>query len=80
MNEFMSRLNPGEMIALVSICGGMLIGLVSVGLGVWHKVRAEEIAAELKRDMLDRGMSADEIKTVLEAGPKTLSHRRHSFH
>ncbi len=70
MNEFLSRLNPGEMIALVSISGGMLIGLLCVGLGVWHKVRAEEIAAELKRDMLDRGMSADEIKTVLEAGPR----------
>jgi hypothetical protein len=70
MNEFLSRLNPGEMIAIVSICGGLLITLLSVRLGTWHKVRSEEIAAEIKRDMLDRGMSADEIKTVLDAGPR----------
>lgn len=70
MNELLSRLNPGEVIAIVSICGGLLITLLSVSLGTWHKVRSEEIAAEIKRDMLDRGMSADEIKTVLEAGPR----------
>jgi hypothetical protein len=39
--------------------------------GIWHKVRAEEIAAALKKDMLDRGMTAEEIKMVLDAGPKT---------
>jgi hypothetical protein len=77
MTEFLSRLNSGDAIALVSISGGMLIGLLSIVAGVWHKVRSEEIAANLKRDMLDRGMSADEIKTVLEAGrpAATLSGR-----
>ena len=72
MNELFSRLNPGEVIAFLSISGGMLIGLVSIILGIWHRIRAEEIAAELKRDMLDRGLSAEEIKTILEAGPKKL--------
>jgi hypothetical protein len=70
MNEFLSRLNSGDAIALVSVGAGLLITVFCVGAGVWHKVRAEEIAADLKKDMLDRGMSADEIKTILEAGPK----------
>jgi hypothetical protein len=39
--------------------------------GICHKVRSEEISAALKRDMLDRGMTAEEIKMVLDAGPKT---------
>jgi hypothetical protein len=32
------------------------------------KVRRDANATALKQDMLDRGMSAEEIKTVLEAG------------
>jgi hypothetical protein len=73
MGEFLSKVDGGELIAIVSICGGMLIALLCIMAGVWHKVRAEQIAADLKKDMLDRGMSADEIKTVLEAGPVKLS-------
>jgi hypothetical protein len=34
----------------------------------WYKVRRHEIDAELKAAMIDRGMSADEIIRVLEAG------------
>jgi hypothetical protein len=70
MSEFLSKLNSEDAIALVSICGGMLFVLALIGMRVWHKVRTEEIAADLKKDMLDRGMSPDEIKTVLEVGPK----------
>jgi hypothetical protein len=70
MSEFLSKLNSGDATALVSMCGGMLFVLAFLGMRIWHKVRSEEIAADLKKDMLDRGMSPDEIKTVLEAGPK----------
>ena len=70
MGEYLSRLPVGELIALVSIGGGLLIGLVAVAGGIWSDVRKREIAAGLKHDMLDRGMSADEIRTVLDAGTK----------
>jgi hypothetical protein len=36
----------------------------------WYKIRKAELAAKLKHDMLDRGMSAEEIRTVLDAGVK----------
>ncbi|MFO0937035.1 MAG: hypothetical protein U0798_11030 [Gemmataceae bacterium] len=60
-----------------------LIGIVSVTLGIgagiiipsvymithsWRKVRTLEQNAVLKKAMLDRGMSAHEIETVINAG------------
>lgn len=71
MYEFLSRFSSGEMIAFVSICGGMVIGLPVVLADIWHRFRVEETAAALKKDMLDRGMTAEEIKMVLDAGPET---------
>jgi hypothetical protein len=70
MSDFLARVDGGELIALVAVGGGMLIAIVCVLAGVWHKIRTEEITANLKREMLDRGMSVDEIKAVLEAGSK----------
>ena len=66
MNEFLSRFNSGELIGLVSIVGGLLLGAFVIAVHYWHKVRE----TELKRELVARGMSAEEIKTVLEAGEK----------
>jgi hypothetical protein len=68
MQELFSRFDSGELIGLFSIAGGMLISIVAIAGSYWRRVRAAEIAAELKRDMLDRGLSAEEIKTILDAG------------
>jgi hypothetical protein len=68
MGEYLSRLSVGELIALVSVCGGLFLGLTAIVGGIWCDVRKKEIAAALKHDMLERGMSADEIRTVLDAG------------
>ena len=70
MAEYVSKFNAGELIAMVAIVGGLLCGLVVLVADYWHKIRKAEIAAKLKHDMLDRGMSADEIRIVLEAGSK----------
>jgi hypothetical protein len=52
-------------------CGtGLLISLGGFIGGVWCSVRQKQIEADLKRDMLDRGMSADEIEQIIEAAPK----------
>ena len=61
--------------------------IVVVGVPVlahyWYKLRVKQWEMSLKHTMLERGMSADEIKTVLEAsamGGKTKagcwSHRQ----
>jgi hypothetical protein len=71
MPELLSRFNAGEFIGLVAVMGGLLCGIVAIIADYWHKIRRLETEAALKQDMLNRGMSADEIKTVLEAGTKS---------
>jgi hypothetical protein len=68
MGEYLSKLQFGEMMGFLSVSGSLLIALIAVGGGLWANVRNKEIAAGLKHDMLERGMSADEIRTVLDAG------------
>ena len=46
------------------------IALTGVAAGVWSSVRQKQIEADLKQDMLDRGMTADEIEQVVSARPK----------
>ena len=45
--------------------------LVSVLLTCWHKLKSDQIEGDLKRDMIDRGMTADEIQKVIEATPQS---------
>jgi hypothetical protein len=35
----------------------------------WYKLRRDEMLTGLKRELSDRGMSADEIRAVIEAAP-----------
>jgi hypothetical protein len=42
----------------------------------WHKVRVADATAALKLEMVKRGMSANEIRVVLEAPAQTDSDRR----
>jgi hypothetical protein len=56
---------------LIIPCLALLIPILGIVFGTttkaWSSVRRAEIDAALKQDMLQRGMSADEIRTVLEA-------------
>ena len=74
MIDFLSRFNAGELIALVAIVGGLVSGPIILFGIFWHDLHKTEVLARLKQDMLDRGMSAEEIKTVLDAGAKTSPH------
>ena len=71
--DIISRFEPGEFIGLVAVGGGLLCGLVAIFMGIWHEHRKTGISAALKQDMLNRGMSAEDIRIVLEAGTKTSS-------
>jgi hypothetical protein len=56
-------------VAIGCVIGGpMLVGLVAVVTGNWQKVRVAEQQTILKRELLDRGFTADEIVRVIEAG------------
>jgi hypothetical protein len=75
MTEMVSNFDSKQLIGLVAVAGGLLCGLILGTLGIIlgffaeaHKTRRAETLAALKQDMLNRGMSAEEIRTVLEAG------------
>ena len=67
MNEFLSKFDSGELIGLVAVTGGLLCGLVAIVGGMVAKCvcHAREIA--FKEDMIARGMSADEIRAIMQA-------------
>ncbi len=56
---------------LIVVCLGMLIPILGIVFGTITNyltaVRRAELEANLKQDMLQRGMSAEEIRTVIEA-------------
>ncbi|HJZ94695.1 MAG TPA: hypothetical protein VKE40_27765 [Gemmataceae bacterium] len=68
MIELLSKFEASELIGLVAVAGGLLCGIVGIIMGCWLEMRRAAIAGALKHDMLDRGMSADEIQTVISAG------------
>ena len=70
MQDFLSIFNGGQLIGLVAVAGGLLIAAVSVITGAWVRIRQTEATAALKQDMLNRGLSAEEIRSVIEAGAR----------
>ncbi len=56
---------PIATLSIVAIC--LLAPIIGI---CWYKVHKTNAMIALKQDMLDRGMSAEEIKMVLEAGDK----------
>lgn len=59
---------------LLIVCLALLIPILGIIFGTvtghLTRVRKAEIEAGLKMEMLQRGMSAEEIKTVVEATPR----------
>jgi hypothetical protein len=75
ISSFFSDWAPEYRVALVIISIGCatltLLVLGGVIAGVWSSAKEKQIEADLKRDMLDRGMTAEEIQQVIEAKPKS---------
>jgi hypothetical protein len=67
VTEFIAQVGVGPFISLVSIVGGLMIPLVAIIGGFMYKSRKLHLEAALKQQMLDRGMSAEEIRDVLAA-------------
>jgi hypothetical protein len=68
MEELLARMNSDDVVAVVFLVLAFIAGLV-VWLSLqWRLHRRTELEASLKHEMLDRGMTADEIERVLHAG------------
>jgi hypothetical protein len=74
MNDVFSKLSSEEILPIVIVAiifgAGAVVALASIIAGCVYKIRQQTISARLKQDMLDRGMSAEEIKIVLEANQR----------
>jgi hypothetical protein len=57
----------GVLILALGCVTGIIISTVCMAFGLAKSVGRRRMEADLKREMLDRGMSADEITKVIEA-------------
>src|SRR5262245_47509376 len=74
--DFLEKLNGGEIIGLVAVAGGLAVALFGTISVQWRRVRVAEMEASLKQQMLDKGMSAAEIETVMKASQFPAEGRR----
>lgn len=64
-NPWLVAVAEVALVTLVSVC----VGIVCISVNVCRrKIRLAWFDFELKRDMLQRGFSAEEIRIVIEAG------------
>ncbi len=75
MLELLSKFDAGELIGLTAVVGGLMCGALGIVMGVGLAIRRTELEAGLKRSMVERGMSAEEIRIVMNAGSEnSLEH------
>jgi hypothetical protein len=74
MSDVLSRLNGGEILGLcgivlgmLALIGGITVAITKVVAAHYRRTQLDEMEATLKMEMIQRGMSAGEIKQVLEA-------------
>jgi hypothetical protein len=66
MDTFLAQ--PGAYVFL-TFAALALAGAAAVVAYFWYKLRREEMLAALKRELAERGMTAEEIRAVIEASP-----------
>ena len=76
MGDFITQIGFGPFIALVATVGGLLIPLMAIIGGLTYKYCKLQVEAALKQQMIERGMSADDIKEVIETGKSGKAHRK----
>lgn len=81
MPGFLENMDSGQFIGLIAVSGGFVVGIILGAIAILtsylESIRKAEIEAALKQDMLNRGMSAEDIALVIRAkkGMKDLSPR-----
>jgi len=67
MENLLSRLNSDDLAVVIFFTLAFLAGMTVWLTLQWRLHRRTEIEAALKQDMLNRGMSAEDIERVLRA-------------
>ena len=77
MLEWLAEQNPRDIIPIISVIGGVIFLTTIIVTSHWASVRRVETKARLreaelalKQEMIERGMSADDIIRVIDAGQR----------
>ncbi len=70
MHEVLRFMKETDSIWILIPLSGMGLAFASIGMSFWYKLRVKQWELSLKHAMLERGMSPEEIKLVLEATGK----------
>jgi hypothetical protein len=65
--QWMTSLRPDDLCGLVAIVSVFSVAAITVICVTVHAIYKSRSENALKRELLDRGMSADEIATVISA-------------
>ena len=68
MYELLSKFDPGGFVGFVAVVASLVGGFTTAIVSIVMSYRLEFRRVELKKNMLERGMSAEEIRIVMEAG------------
>ncbi len=63
-------INSQNAIPLAGICIGLLIPVFVIGFSTWRRVKNHAGDVLLKRDLIARGYSADEIERIVQVSAK----------
>ena len=74
--QWTASLQSGERVALLIVAVFALVFIVTMVLGTIYKMHKSRLEDTLKRELLERGMSAEEIATVVGAKSVKCSPRR----
>jgi len=68
---------PEELLVFLAIpiVGAVIIAITAILAGTYRKMQRDDMNATLKMEMIQRGMSADEIERVLRARQSSPSHK-----
>ena len=70
ISELVSRLSPNDAIPLLAILLMATVGVIAIVSALIYRIHKNRLEVALKRELLDRGMSADEIATIVNARPR----------
>jgi hypothetical protein len=67
--EWMGALGPGQRTGMIALGIVAVVFTFTIFIATIYKMHKNRLEDSLKRELLDRGMSADEIAAVVRARP-----------
>lgn len=70
----LAELNPGELIPIIAIAGGLAVGAISIIAGTIRRTTREREREQSRRELAayvaEGSMSAEDAAKIMDAGPR----------